>query len=616
MPARPTGARLCYVRGMTTTLDALAEPFRTAYLDHAALTTQLTAWAGHFPDLCRLESIGRTPEGRDLWVLTIGREPDRPRPGVWVDGNIHAGEVAGSSVALAIAEDVLRLHLDPAATVHGLPPHLCDLVRDVLVVVMPRMSPDGAERMLTSGRWVRSAPRDERPDRAHPRWVHGDVDGDGLALSMRALDPAGDFAPLPGAPHVLRPRRLEDPGPYYRLYPEGHIAGFDGDTIPDPSSLSDNATDFNRNFPVDWRAEPTQLGAGAFPLSEPETRAVAEYTSARPWIFAWLNLHCFGGVFIRPPGDAPDATLDPGELALWRQLEAWASEHTGYPTVSGFEQFTYVPGKPLHGDIVDYAWKVRGAFAWVIELWDIFARLGVPRPPRFVEHYERLDDPDLVRLAEFDAVHNHGRIFPPWRPVDHPQLGPVEVGGFDPRVGLWNPPQDALPGICAGVATVLLKVAALAPRIRAAATSRPLGGGLHQVTVTVENLGYLPTYVLPSARELPHNEPLHVEVSGLEGDLALVDPALGRACLGHLEGWGRGRHNPGQSVLFPRSQGTRHRARHRLVLRGEGHVVIRAGSCRVGWQTLAVELRAEADSHRQVDASTDPDEAVDLARPW
>ena len=82
LPARPTAARLCYVRGMTTTLDALAGPFRTAYLDHAALTTQLTAWAGHFPDLCRLESIGRTPEGRDLaadplrailWCTATGR---------------------------------------------------------------------------------------------------------------------------------------------------------------------------------------------------------------------------------------------------------------------------------------------------------------------------------------------------------------------------------------------------------------------------------------------------------------------------------------------------------------------------------------------------------------
>ncbi|TNF22272.1 MAG: peptidase M14 [Deltaproteobacteria bacterium] len=579
----------------TDLLDALAVPFRSAYIDHATLTTQLTAWARHFPEVCHLESIGVTPEGRDLWVLTLGPEPRRPRPGVWVDANMHAGEVAGTAVALAIAEDVLRLHLDPDATVHGLPPHVCDVLREVLVVVMPRMAPDGAEGMLTTGRWARSAPRDARPDQAHPRWVYGDVDGDGRALFMRVEDPAGDFAPLPGAPQVLRPRRLEDPGPYYRLYPEGHIAGFDGDTIPDPSSLSDNATDFNRNFPVGWRAEPEQRGAGAFPLSEPETRAVAAYTAARPWLFAWLNLHCFGGVFIRPPGDGPDTTLDPGELALWRQIGAWAEAHAGYPMVSGFEEFTYVPGKPLYGDIVDYAWKLRGTLAWVVELWDIFARLGVPRPGRFVDFYDRLDDADLRRLVAFDAEHNAGRMFPAWRAVDHPQLGPVEVGGFDPRVGLWNPPPEELPAICDGVATVFLKVAAMAPRVRVGVASRPLGDRLHQLTVTLENFGYLPTYGPPSARALPHSEPLHVEVTGLEGDLALVDPALGRADLGHLEGWGRGLHNPSQSMAFPRSLGTR----HRLVLRGEGHVVLRVGSCRVGWQTLAFELRDPAMVRRE-----------------
>jgi len=594
---------------MTTTLDALARPFRSDYLDYAALTTQLTAWARHFPELCRLESIGQTPEGRELWVLTVGREPGRARPGVWVDGNMHAGEVAGTSVALAIAEDVLRLHLEPGATVRGLPPHVCDLLREVLVVVMPRVSPDGAEAMLKSGRWSRSAPRDERPDRDRPRWVHGDVDGDGQALFMRVEDPAGDFAPLPGAPQVLRPRRLEDPGPYYRLYPEGHVARL-ADGVPDPGSLSDNATDFNRNFPVGWRGEPAQRGAGAFPLSEPETRAIAEYTSARPWLFAWMNLHCFGGVFIRPPGDAPDTALYPTELAVYRQLAAWAEEHTGYPTVSSFEEFTYTPGVPLRGDVVDYAWRLRGALSWVVELWDVFARLGIPRPARFVDFYDRLDDAALLRLVELDARDNDGRMFPAWRAADHPQLGPVEVGGFDPRVGLWNPPLGELPGICAGVATVFLKVAATLPRIGVTTESRALGGGLHQLTVTVDNLGYLPSYGLPSARELPHSAPLALEVTGLEGELALVDPVMGRAELGHLEGWGRGRHNPEQSMAFPRSRGTRHRARHRMTLRGEGHVVLRVGSCRVGWQTHAVELRQPARGPRD-DRGGGPD-AVEL----
>ena len=96
-------------------LDELSLGFRDRPLSYDELTRQVRSWADAFPDLCRLQSIGRTPEGRDLWLLTLGPEPDRARPSAWVDGNMHASELAGSCVALAIAEDVLRLHLDPGA---------------------------------------------------------------------------------------------------------------------------------------------------------------------------------------------------------------------------------------------------------------------------------------------------------------------------------------------------------------------------------------------------------------------------------------------------------------------------------------------------------------------
>lgn len=95
-------------------LADLSLGFRSAYLDHADVTRQLRAWHEAFPEVTSLTSIAKSAEGRDVWLLAIGRDPERVRPAVWVGGNIHAAELAGSSVALSIAEDVLRIHQDAA----------------------------------------------------------------------------------------------------------------------------------------------------------------------------------------------------------------------------------------------------------------------------------------------------------------------------------------------------------------------------------------------------------------------------------------------------------------------------------------------------------------------
>jgi hypothetical protein len=74
-------------------------------------------------------------------------------------------------------------------------------------------------------------------------------------------------------------------GQYYRVMPEGTLLHYDGLKItanPDREGL-----DLNRNFPAYWRQEFEQVGAGPYPTSEPEVRAMVDFhhgtrTSARP----------------------------------------------------------------------------------------------------------------------------------------------------------------------------------------------------------------------------------------------------------------------------------------------------------------------------------------------
>src|SRR4051794_7458107 len=74
-----------------------------SYYTYDVLTALLHELVAAHPDLAEIESIGKSLEGRELWLVTLTNKQTGPaleKPAYWIDGNTHAGEVTGSTVVL------------------------------------------------------------------------------------------------------------------------------------------------------------------------------------------------------------------------------------------------------------------------------------------------------------------------------------------------------------------------------------------------------------------------------------------------------------------------------------------------------------------------------------
>lgn len=181
------------------------------------LTKLLRAYVSEFPGLVDLESIGKSHEGRDIWLVTVtnkatGAHADKPA--FWCDGNIHASEVSASTSVLYI--------LNKLTNGYGKDPEVTRALDTRAFYLVPRLGPDGAEWALeTPPRIVRSSTRPYPYDEDDPYGIERqDLDGDGRILSIRLKDPNGPWKVAEEEPRLLRPREPgETGGSYYRLMP-------------------------------------------------------------------------------------------------------------------------------------------------------------------------------------------------------------------------------------------------------------------------------------------------------------------------------------------------------------------------------------------------------------
>jgi hypothetical protein len=103
------------------------------------------------------------------------------------------------------------------------------------------------------------------------------------------------------------------------------------------------------------------------------------------------------------------------------------------------------------------------------------------------------DDLKLFRWSE-DRL--DGAAHRPWRPFDHPQLGRVEIGGWDRFHTFGNPPLPLLEREVSRFPRWLLWQALCSPKLELVhAGAAAVTAGTWKETLVIQNTGWLPTYV-------------------------------------------------------------------------------------------------------------------------
>ncbi len=392
-------------------------------------------WAEKFPDLVDLYEVGKSYEGRPIFQLTLTNKKtgkDTDKPAAFFEGGRHSGEVTAAECVLWMAKYLLENY--------GTDPDVTHLLDTKTIYLKPINNPDGHNLYMNTFLSNRSTvrPSDDDRDGLLDEDAFDDMDGDGKILTMRWKDAKkGTWIPDPRDSTGRIMKRVPAGQGIYLTSSEGIDNDNDGRINEDGIG----GLDLHRNYPENWRPASestgrgyTQSGAGEYPLSETETRAVVIFLLTHPNIYVVNSMDTSVPMHLRPPStSASQDRMYPEDLKWYRLFDEVGKKITGYEK-AGDVYNDYGNGNPLFGHGPDFGYWYYGAIWYGDEIWN---------GARFKD-FNGDGVTDQLDMLIWDDKENNGEGFIEWKPAKHPVYGDIEIGGFDPKFFSQNPPAKHL----------------------------------------------------------------------------------------------------------------------------------------------------------------------------
>ena len=319
---------------------------------------------------------------------------------------------------------------------YGKDPEVTHLLDTRTIYLRPVNNPDGHNLYMNTAQSNRSTvrPVDNDNDGLLDEDAPEDIDNDGMILTMRWKDEKkGNLIPDPKDSTGRIMKRVPAGEGVYLSSSEG--IDNDGDGRINEDGIG--GLDLHRNYPENWRPMSeatgrgfTQGGAGEFPLSESETRAVVSFLLTHPNIYVVNSMDTSVPMHLRPPStSASTDRMYPEDLEWYKIFDEIGRKLTGYEK-AGDVYNDYGEGSPLFGHGPDFGYWYFGAIWYGDEIWN---------GARYKD-YDNDGTKDQTDILRWDEEENGGEGFIEWKPAKHPVYGDIEIGGFNPKFFSQNPP--------------------------------------------------------------------------------------------------------------------------------------------------------------------------------
>ncbi len=517
-------------------------PAAGQYNNYSRMTQIIKNLESEYSSVCSARSLVKTAGGKDIWLLSVGTGDRDNKPAIAIIGGVEGNHILGKELALGFASSLLKEHQTPEVR---------DLLNRLTFYIIPDVSPDATEQFFAGLKYERilnARPVDDDRDFSVNEDPFEDLNRDGYITQVRIKDPSGSYMESPEDKRIMVIADLaEGQTGSWLVISEGIDNDKDGKFNED----GEGGVCFNRNFSFNY--EEFGPGAGLHAVSEPESKAVADFLFDRFNIYATFSFGPQDNL-----GQPMKASDRPAQGRMITSITK-SDEAINKLVSDKYHEITGAKGAPTapisRGNFMEWAYYHYGRYSFSTPGW------------WFPVEKSKNTEAAFLKFAEKNKMND---VFVPWTAINHPDFPGklAEVGGIKP-FAMNNPPADSLPDLINANYRFIKAIAELHPELEFLdlKTENP-GEDVYRISLKVHNKG-----IFATCAEVG-NQNIWTRIMRIT-----VEPSKGQTILS------------GQKVQrIPRLGGDQSEEFSWLIS-GKGNVTIKAGAINTGTITATINLR-------------------------